>query len=77
MKLRATFLRHSVSGDDTCKCYCEGKSWSPGVTACMGGFKFRCVDRGNEGKNCGWDPVKEGPDQVACDGGENCNPQSP
>jgi hypothetical protein len=77
MKVRPMSLRHSVSGDDSCKCYCEGKSWSPGATACMGGYKFRCVDRGSESKNCGWDPVKQGADQVPCDGGENCNPQSP
>jgi hypothetical protein len=59
-----------------CKCYCAGKSWSPGATACMGGFKHRCVARptGIPGVSggCGWDPVKKGKDQVHCDGGENC-----
>jgi hypothetical protein len=65
----------SAVDDDTCSCFCGGQSWSPGATACMGGFKFRCVDRGNQGTNCGWDAVKQGSDQVPCDGAENCNPQ--
>lgn len=57
---------------DQCKCYCGGKNWDPGSIACMGGFKYRCVDRGGEGTNCGWDPVKQGSDAVRCDGGEHC-----
>jgi hypothetical protein len=64
----------SSSAIDACKCYCGGQSWSPGSTACMGGFKQRCVDRNSDGTNCGWDTVKQGPEPVRCDGGENCNP---
>jgi hypothetical protein len=57
---------------DSCKCYCGGQSWSPGAIACMGDFKYVCADRNNDGRNCGWDPVKLGPDPVRCDGGEVC-----
>jgi hypothetical protein len=57
---------------DTCKCYCGGQSWSPGSTACMGGYKQHCVDRNGDGTDCGWDTVKLGSDPVACDGSENC-----
>lgn len=55
-----------------CKCYCKGESYSPGATACMGGFKMRCVDRGNQGTHCGWDNAKQGNDNIRCDGGEHC-----
>jgi hypothetical protein len=56
----------------SCVCACGGRSWGPGMTACMGGFKAVCVDRGGQGRNCGWDPVKKGADQIRCDGGEHC-----
>jgi hypothetical protein len=61
-----------ITAADGCVCYCNGTSWSPGADACMGGWKYRCVDRNNDGTNCGWDPIKQGSDQVPCDGGENC-----
>lgn len=65
-------LGADLSAADSCKCYCGGTSWSPGATACMGGFKQRCVDRNNDGKNCGWDTVTQGSEAVRCDGGEHC-----
>ena|ERR1039458_9945134 len=58
--------------NDTCTCYCGGANWPPGATRCMAGYKFRCVDRGNDGTNCGWDAAKQGADQIPCDGGESC-----
>lgn len=57
---------------DTCNCYCGGVSWPLGVIACMNGYKYRCSDLGNQGKNCSWDPSLKGLDQVLCDGGEQC-----
>ena len=55
-----------------CKCYCGGQSWSIGSTACMGGFKQRCVDSNGDGTGCGWATVRQGSDAVRCDGGEHC-----
>jgi len=66
----------SARDSDGCKCYCGGQSWSPGSTACLGGWKYVCVDRSGDGKDCGWDPKKLGSDQLHCDGGENCNTDS-
>lgn len=72
------FSKHVIPGVSTragsasCVCYCGGQNWNPGAIACMGGFKYVCADRGGNGTNCGWDPVKSGPDQVPCDGGEHC-----
>ena len=57
---------------DSCVCYCGGQSWSPGSTACMGGYKYVCNARGANGTNCGWDPLKSGSDPMRCDGGEHC-----
>jgi hypothetical protein len=61
-----------TSSETQCKCYCGGSSWSPGSTACYSGFKYRCVDRGGKGNNCGWDPVKSGSEPIRCGGGEHC-----
>ena len=65
---------HFDGANDSCTCYCGGQNWHPGSSACMnGGFKYRCVDRGGQGNDCGWDAVKQGADRVPCDGGEQCN----
>jgi hypothetical protein len=47
----------------------EALPWSPSTTACMGGYKQRCVDRGGNGTYCGGDPVMQGSGQVLCGGG--------
>ena len=67
-----TVLAAPLSPSNQCKCYCGGQSWSIGSTACMSGFKQRCVDSNGDGKSCGWATVKQGSDAVRCDGGENC-----
>jgi hypothetical protein len=54
---------------DGCKCYCGGRSWDEGFTACMGGFKYVCA---NTDSNCGWYPMKSGSDPLRCDGNEHC-----
>ena len=53
-----------------CKCYCGGTSWSPGATACMGGFRYVCNAKSETGQ-CGWDPLG-GPNN-RCTGGEHCS----
>jgi len=58
-----------------CTCYACGQNWSPGATACMGGFRTLCTDRGGEGTNCGWDNVKQDGNDVRCDGTEKCTPK--
>jgi hypothetical protein len=76
-KAEATVL--SLGTSSQCKCFCGGKSWRPGSTACMGSFKQRCVNspsvQGVPGRSsgvCSWATVKQGKDPVPCDGEENC-----
>lgn len=67
---------HYVGQTPACTCPCGGTSWSIGSSACMGGYKTRCVDRDGQGGDCGWDLVKQGSAQVPCDGGEQCKPSN-
>lgn len=76
---KANTIESSEAVPPPCKCYCGGKGWDPGATACMGGFKMRCNNKpvapgvpGGGGSSCGWDNIKNGKDDVHCDGGEQC-----
>src|SRR5262249_26254659 len=44
---------------DSCVCYANGKSYSPGSKTCLGGQVMICSDRpSGSGNNCGWAPPK-------------------
>lgn len=57
-----------VSAANSCVCYCESTKIGPGGVACMGGWLMICQDRNGDGRNCGWDNVKNGKDDVRCNG---------
>jgi len=66
------------SGTPPCKCFCGGKNWDEGSTACMGGFKQVCAPLpsapvpGGSRSGCGWATQREGKEPKRCNGDENC-----
>lgn len=62
--------RHvDVSAPVSCVCYCKSTKYYPGAVACMGGFQMQCRDRNGDGRNCGWDSVKDSNNNyIRCNG---------
>ena len=49
----------SARAQGSCVCYCKSTKFGPGGVACMGGWLMVCRDRDGDGRNCGWDNVKD------------------
>lgn len=62
----ANFIARTAAVD-SCVCYANGTSHSPGARACISGRTMICSDRpSGSGTNCGWAPPKVDSEPERC-----------